>query len=538
LAEFDLAKQLVHSCGGAAMPNDKTPGGDQIEYAEGWGVQDHLHFKSRAKMVVKRLLAQPAEVWSDWPLRPKVLGIYGEFGTGKTTFMRAMYHHLESRPQTDRPLLVWFSPHKYQALGVQVMSQEFLLAFEPAKAKAAFSQFRKKYVSLRMLAAILDAGSLVPSFGSVFAAAGRTIQRSIADQDKASSAAQSHQQDLCKMSIDLAKEGRYAVVFIDDLDRCLPDNCVALLEFLQHRLMLENVVYVISLSPNVVSRHLKQAYPGQGEDFGDRYLAKLFGPAITMPSYEEHVENMSRSLLSTANWCRMIGIDKPDGKIKDVLFKVIQELLLPPLISAFRDNPRDFHRYALGLRMGDSFYRVDTCQQLEVGQLRDEKKHGSRFVQSGLDYCSNSWKRALGRQTLSDEEMRISEQTYKLLLLAKALAIQLRWPACLRVFVKNESAYNDVLNFALQPNAIVFASSQEGQHARSILSESDYECVRSGTEDNDFLAFLKTDPVVPWAALTHITEQMLILQSVPILENVTDNRSIPGSTSTQPETRA
>lgn len=89
------------------------------------------------------------------------------------------------------------------------------------------------------------------------------------------------------------------VMFIDDLDRCSPDNMVHLFEWLKVHLLVDNITYVLALDHTAAARaivgHYKE-YLGENKDldYGFRYLEKLVDTEYELELGRD-VENMALS---------------------------------------------------------------------------------------------------------------------------------------------------------------------------------------------------------------------------------------------------
>ncbi|WP_135080002.1 P-loop NTPase fold protein [Terasakiella sp. SH-1] len=116
------------------------------------------------------------------------------------------------------------------------------------------------------------------------------------------------------------------VVFIDDLDRCLPDVALQVLEALKLYLNIPGLVFVLGLDESVVKQQIKKYYKdlGVGEEKSKYYLAKMFQVEVTMDPHEGLVSKYVKQLISEEEW-RSLGID-PNGLEKDIFINVIRHL--------------------------------------------------------------------------------------------------------------------------------------------------------------------------------------------------------------------
>ena len=74
------------------------------------------------------------------------------------------------------------------------------------------------------------------------------------------------------------KKKKVLIVFIDDLDRCLPDRAIQLLEAIKNFLTVPKCVFVLGVDDQVIAKGISSKY-GEGLIDGQSYLEKM----ITLP---------------------------------------------------------------------------------------------------------------------------------------------------------------------------------------------------------------------------------------------------------------
>lgn len=116
------------------------------------------------------------------------------------------------------------------------------------------------------------------------------------------------------------------VVFIDDLDRCLPEVALQVLEALKLYLNIPGLVFVLGLDQKVVQQLVCKHYEklGVSEDKSKHYLAKMFQVEVPLEPHESQIEIYVDQLVSDEQWAKL-GINN-DNKEKEVFLKVIREL--------------------------------------------------------------------------------------------------------------------------------------------------------------------------------------------------------------------
>jgi hypothetical protein len=73
------------------------------------------------------------------------------------------------------------------------------------------------------------------------------------------------------------------VVFIDDLDRCLPDVAIAVIEAIKNHLSVDRCIYILGLNPQVIERGIRHKY-GSIDMSGREYLEKILNYSFTVPA--------------------------------------------------------------------------------------------------------------------------------------------------------------------------------------------------------------------------------------------------------------
>lgn len=72
------------------------------------------------------------------------------------------------------------------------------------------------------------------------------------------------------------------VVLVDDLDRCLPDTVVAVLEAIKVFLSVPKMTFVLAAEEELIRSAIEQ-HGGRGTDFANRYLEKIVQVPVTLP---------------------------------------------------------------------------------------------------------------------------------------------------------------------------------------------------------------------------------------------------------------
>lgn len=89
------------------------------------------------------------------------------------------------------------------------------------------------------------------------------------------------------------------VIFIDELDRCIPEKAIAILENIKNFLSIDKVVFVVSINPDVVGKALRHKYKGEDVD-GIEYLEKIINHSFYLPKVKgPALQNFIKEQLSS-----------------------------------------------------------------------------------------------------------------------------------------------------------------------------------------------------------------------------------------------
>jgi hypothetical protein len=270
---------------------------------DGPAVRPGLGFDGYAVALAETILDSRAEF---------AVGIFGSWGSGKTTLMRAIEQILGEH---ENVVAVWFAAWRYErdpnlllplldvinealaaraegrpgwasqaAAGVGRAGQAFLAGL---RVSANLPLIQAEFEPGRMIEAIKNSQEQ-PGPQSFYHAGFRMLRDAIRDLS--------------------AKGTRRVVVFVDDLDRCLPENALDVLESMKLFFDVEGCVFVVGLDLEIAERAVALKYdsvtragaatrsgtgaagaadsPGGSTDAGisgSEYLKKLFQVWFSLP---------------------------------------------------------------------------------------------------------------------------------------------------------------------------------------------------------------------------------------------------------------
>lgn len=94
------------------------------------------------------------------------------------------------------------------------------------------------------------------------------------------------------------------IVFIDDLDRCMPHKAVKLLENIKLLLAQMGFVFVLGVAREVIEGYLKKRYEddfGVDGRHGEAYLDKIVQIPIYIPTHHNSTEDLTKKMFAQIN---------------------------------------------------------------------------------------------------------------------------------------------------------------------------------------------------------------------------------------------
>ncbi len=220
-----------------------------------------------------------------------VVGIYGPWGSGKTTVKDHVMRALAAEPEASRPLVVQFNPWEWNG-SEQVRSAFFeQLAAElktSGNANALTAADRLSlYGTLLTLGSSLT-GSLktlapffVPGSGLALDVLNQTLTKSaeLVRNTNVPASQPSLRQMKAELSVAIEKIGCTVVVILDDVDRLSTEEIAQLFALLKVNADFARVVYVVLCDPTVVAKALDDISSGAGAE----YLEKIVQVGFHLP---------------------------------------------------------------------------------------------------------------------------------------------------------------------------------------------------------------------------------------------------------------
>jgi hypothetical protein len=222
------------------------------------------------------------------------IGIYGEWGTGKTTLMKSIEANLQGTLSFEggkKILPLWFNAWKYER-------EDNLATVSLLKTVGYAIAGHQRFDTLSKT---IFRGLTIVSKDMMQHIAMQVVdnQNSINDEQmdqKMDYLNKLYRDSVYYEGLDKIKEEMRSirsqdpesriVVFIDDLDRCTPNKALEVLESIKLFLDIEGFVFVIGLSHKTVTQLISHAYLSTGIK-GEDYIKKIIQIPIKIPSWSK-----------------------------------------------------------------------------------------------------------------------------------------------------------------------------------------------------------------------------------------------------------
>lgn len=280
------------------------------------------------------------------------IGVFGDWGTGKTSILKQIQSSLdEADIQNDQPVItIWFNPWQFVSDEHLIIPffHTFISSLERASEKSLLEKWKPQIFKLLSKIAHVPISivyGMEAKFGVPFLLESKfTASKTIEYQKKVEEEIEKRYKEIQETDIDAAAkkyESTYYnligllqdvvselnarfVVFIDDLDRCLPDRAVQLLEGLKVLLDIPNFIFVVGVSREVIERGIRIRYK-ELFDTSSRnvlsnleveYIDKIIQFPFSLPSAESN--QLKNNILKP----QLVNLDNSDTYV-DLVYSIL-----------------------------------------------------------------------------------------------------------------------------------------------------------------------------------------------------------------------
>ena len=277
------------------------------------------------------------------------IGIYGEWGTGKTTLMQMIEDQFVNSEETDssKILPIWFNAWRYEReerFAVITFMKTIAYGIEEYEGNSKrFGEIKTVLTNfwLKGLKAVINKTGMDftdAQFKNI--AVNPNLLVSIEKDTIYFDALKKIKEEMDKIRKN--DEKCRIVVFVDDLDRCSPSKALEVLESIKVFFDIPGFVYVLGISHQTVSNLINQAYSELNVE-GREYIKKIIQVPITLPSWErENLDELLNEISNTMNSERKSGLN--DERTRSDIFNVAD------------NNPRQLKRLINSFIVADDTY--------------------------------------------------------------------------------------------------------------------------------------------------------------------------------------
>lgn len=277
---------------------------------------DFLNYSEIAELAV--------DLINDQKMLPLSLGVFGGWGSGKSSLLQLIEQQILKSEGENKAIIVKFDAWLYQGFDdaraalMEVISSALMVEAKKADGEilSTVKNLVKRINFFRLAGFLADGGAAlmgVPSFGAItkgVEALGKVYSGHLQENDY--NALKESAADISKRSEGLLKGekkctppeeiaafrseltevlnklGKTLVVFIDNLDRCLPTNAIHTLEAIRLFLFLPRTAFVIAADEEMIRHAVTEHYGNINERLITDYLDKLIQVPIRVPRLGVH----------------------------------------------------------------------------------------------------------------------------------------------------------------------------------------------------------------------------------------------------------
>lgn len=214
---------------------------------------------------------------------PFVVGVFGPWGTGKSTFMDLLGSRLAANSLDTLPFRPWQFEEKefvWKALILSVLSYlegQKTVAEKDRDRLAALLKNVAKLAIDKSVQAVTGDRMTLDDFVEVYAEAAQRNARFI----------NTFRREFEEIKTDILGHGNNPngrlIIFVDDLDRCTPENCIMVLEAIKLFFDASECIFVIGIDREVVQKGIDHKYQKISGISGQEYLEKIIQLPFTLP---------------------------------------------------------------------------------------------------------------------------------------------------------------------------------------------------------------------------------------------------------------
>ncbi|MEN6373055.1 MAG: leucine-rich repeat domain-containing protein [Armatimonadota bacterium] len=259
---------------------------------------------------------------------PMAIAIYGDWGTGKTSAMRWLDYLLDrwnkdgKDDNKQKVSTIWFYPWKYHTkedVWRGLISEVIIKSIDIQEVNIT-----------KVISAVKQFGMFLGrSFVHTVAAMSpnaKAIEDILKEYREVSHPEHAYLNDfenaLKKWVKNSLNRNERMVVFIDDLDRCMPDVALEVLEALKLYLNIDRMIFVVGVDKIAINELVKEHCTklGLSEERSGNYLAKMFQVEVELSHGEQQIEDYLEEQLKGIGYMDKLT-DKEQGIFRKLILK-------------------------------------------------------------------------------------------------------------------------------------------------------------------------------------------------------------------------
>lgn len=279
--------------------------------------EDVLNRGTFAKSLAKTLLQY------DQPFS-FTIGLYGEWGSGKTSLLNMILENVESG--NDSAVILRFNPWLCSEPR-QLITQFFKQMAATIKLKKPAGE--KVWELIDQYAGILDAVNVLSMgelAGTILSTAGKALASEAEKRTEQRSGNLQESKD--RIIEKLLKDRLKLIVAIDDIDRLSEEEIIAVFQLVKSLADFPNMIYLLAFDYDVVVRALGKVQHGNGKD----YLEKIVQVPFEIPA--PSMENIHEELFAKLN---TILADIPEERLDKAVWAELFHFGMRNYMKSIRD---------------------------------------------------------------------------------------------------------------------------------------------------------------------------------------------------------
>lgn len=292
---------------------------------------------------------------------PMTIGIQGEWGSGKTSLMKAIdFYFDEDKSDT---IQIWINTWEFSLLStpeetlINIVSKITEEIIKHDENKGRSNAIRKNSQKL-----FKSAFKLTASFAGDIA---RKVSDEIFDNEESISSLKDKLREVVDEIItDPTNEYKRIIIYVDDLDRIVPENAVTILELLKNIFNLNNCIFLLAIDYQVVVKGLRKKF-GRPTAENEWEFRAFFDKLIQLPFYMPiNQYNIGKYIINLLEGIKFIeGNELNEDELSEIVHLTIG------------GNPRSIKRLVNSLSLIEIFNET----KLELNEDKDNQEY-DKFI--------------------------------------------------------------------------------------------------------------------------------------------------------------